>query len=161
MPPDSNEYRTVARNIDLTTVRLSDCGWQDAVQQYGELEEEMVRLFQAEADIQEVRRRISEAIVSNISVADPAPGESAYEPIWQKLVSLGFSSDERKMSMHFFRLSYLMSNSNDLNRIRSELAAFRDGAERLLKRPDPGMGEHFAAVAALLEHRLAQRRGAV
>jgi len=154
---DSEEYKTVRRRTALTTRRLAGKGWQEAAHQYSALEPELLDLFQTEADKQQVRRVICELILSHLSVAQPAPDESTYELFWQTMLQLGFTNDERKMSMQFFRLRYLIDNARDFGNIEAEFAAFGQGVRKMLDGPDAEMGQHFCDVHESLRKRLAQR----
>jgi hypothetical protein len=155
-PIDCDEYKTVARRIGLAIRELDGQGWQAAQQKFLALEPELLALFKSEADRREVRRRIREVIISDLSVADPAPDASAYERHWQKMLELGFSNDERRMSMHFFRLSYLIDNVKEGSGVVAELERYGEAAETLTK-TDRNLGEHFLQVHRRLQTRLAQR----
>jgi hypothetical protein len=141
-PIDCEEYKTVARQIGLAIRELDGQGWQVAEQKFLALEPELLALFQGEADELEVRRRIREVILSELAVADPAPDAAAFERHWQRMLELGFTNDERRMSMHFFRLSYLIDNAEEASGVAAELAAYGEAAEALA-RADRNLGGHF------------------
>lgn len=153
---DCEEYKTVARQIGLAIRELDGHGWQVAEQKFLALEPELLALFQGEADKLEVRRRIREVILSDLAVADPAPEAAAFERHWQRMLELGFTNDERRMSMHFFRLSYLIDNAEEGSGVAAELERYREAAEALVL-TDPKLGEHFRDVHRRLQERLARR----
>jgi hypothetical protein len=152
----SDAFKTVAKRIGLAIRELEHQGWQAASQQFLALEPELTALFEADTDKREVRRRIHEAIVSHISVCEPPPDVAAYEQLWQKMLHVGFTNEERRLSMHFFRLSYLIDNAEEGSGVAAELERYREAAETLA-RTDRKLGEHFLNVHQRLQTRLTQR----
>lgn len=135
MPPaDAPWSKTVATRIGRAIVGLSDTGWLEAVDRLSVLERELLELVQTDAERREIRRRICEAILGQISTAKPAPDAIAYEGVWKRMLELGFTNDERRMSMHVFRLMYLIDNCRVSEDIQSEISRFGEEIEALRSR---------------------------
>lgn len=155
--PKSDVSRAVARRIGQVLGQVVDKSWQEAAGQFGDLESELLPLCATDADKLEVKRRICESILSELSLAEPSPDRAAYEAVWQRMLRLGFSNAERRMSMMFYRLTYLIQRTEDSVAIEAELSIFHEHVQVLLKQPEHRMGEHFARVHQTLRDKFGRK----
>lgn len=157
---DIERSRKIAHAIDLMTIKIQGANWSDIIGQFSSLEEELLLNTSCEEESIEIRRRICEAKIREVAPPDPARmalEEGIFDAIWQEMLTLGFSNEERRMSMQTYRIIYLLENSENKEKIAFELSSLRKCVEKLAAKLKTEMGDEFCRTYERLQQKFVAR----